>query len=198
MQTNSQATKPVTTHKEIRAESFVLVNSKGKCRAELSTINDEDAVFVLFDGKGRLRLTLRGGAREATLSIFGEDARQVTEKVVIGWNCGDQTPFVQVYDRNEEGEITAVRNLAAAADDADEAETAPRVVADDLDSFSNIAALTGEKICELLKHPACPAALAEGFASFLADLSNKHGSTALAFERSFGALALEAAVGAES
>lgn len=67
-QTNDQ---PGGHQKEIRAERFLLVDTEGNERARLEVIN-EDTVLALRDRRGKLRLTLRAGEREAQLAVFDE------------------------------------------------------------------------------------------------------------------------------
>lgn len=191
---------PPVTHKEIRAESFVLVGSDGQPRAELRTIND-DAVLALLDAQGRLRLTLRGGAREATINVFGEDNEQAAaEMITVGWNCNIQKPFIRLRDRADSERVIALEPTAAERekDEDERASSAPpapayRPGADPFDDFCRQAERVGTAIGDLLSDPHCPASLAQAFADLYADLSNEYGDTSMSFHAVFDRLAAEAA-----
>lgn len=86
-------------HKEIRAESFELVDAQGNERACLKLI-DGHAVLAMHDSRGKLRLTMRASANTAILTIFsdrdGDD--DVVERVEIGYGEGVHSPSVIISD----------------------------------------------------------------------------------------------------
>lgn len=114
-----RTTRPpaVTTHKEIRAESFLLVDSNGAVRAHLSATKDQ-TVLGMFDPRGGLRLAIRVREREATVNIFdkydGADKGRrgnFIEAIRLGYETnarGEHRPGLHVFD-SEENERVSVR-----------------------------------------------------------------------------------------
>ena len=189
---------PPTHHKEIRAESFVLVDRQGEPRAHQEVIND-DTVLALLDAQGRLRLTLRGGAREATVNVFSEDNEQAAmEAVTIGWNLGLQKPFIRLRDRAHPDRVIALEPTAAEREEEEEEGSVPpapsyQPSSDPFNDFCLQAERVGTAIGDLLSDPLCPAPLARAFAVLHSDLSNEYGNTSMFFHGDFDRLAAEAA-----
>lgn len=105
---------PVSHHKEIRAEGFTLVDEAGGVRARLCVVGN-DAVLAMRDSKGRPRLRIRAGDKEATITICGErgeagkgvlPADDEVERVTIGYDSAEQDARIVIKDGNENKRVT--------------------------------------------------------------------------------------------
>ena len=91
--------EPLVTQ-EVIAESFRLVNDKGETRARLSTNADGDPAFVLYDKKGKPRLSVTvDGEESAGISLQGAD-ESVRAAMFVG--RGGST----LYLFSEESQVT--------------------------------------------------------------------------------------------
>ena len=90
--------------KEVRAEAFILVDSAGRKRAHLKTINHQgynDTVLAFHDEEGHLRLTLRDSWEEATLNLFGQVNGVTEEMMIVGYKgntVGTIAPGITICD----------------------------------------------------------------------------------------------------
>ena len=91
--------EPLVTQ-EVIAESFRLVNDKGETRARLSTNADGDPAFVLYDKKGKPRLSVTvDGEESAGISLQGADESVRAAMFVGRWGS-------TLYLFSEESQVT--------------------------------------------------------------------------------------------